>query len=178
MLAQEVEQKAVTVQQFQSIMIIKLNTTPTQVMQAREKAEDMGRLNNSIRSGQGNMIGFLGEIVVCDYLGADSQNTYDYDLVHRGVKIDVKTKECTSPPLPHYECSVAAYNTFQACNAYVFVRVCLPYAWILGWRGKEEYYSMARKLTKGQIDPSNNFTVKADCYNLPISDLRCITKIK
>jgi hypothetical protein len=37
---------------------------------------------------------------------------------------------------------------------------------------KDEYYKNAVALKKGEIDPSNNFTVKADCYNIKISDLQ------
>ena len=44
--------------------------------------------------------------------------------------------------------------------------------WVLGYMEKEEYFNKATLLKKGQVDPSNNFTVKADCYNLPISKLR------
>jgi len=73
---------------------------------------------------------------------------------------------------------VAAYNTTQGCKAYVFTRICNDKAWILGWKGKDEYYQQAKFLTKGDVDPLNNFTVKADCYNLKISDLRCLNKIK
>lgn len=151
---------------------------PHKILQlAQKKADDLGALRNSIRSGAGNYVGFLGELVVCAYLGIHTQNTYDYDLVYKNVKFDVKTKECTSPPKPFYECSVAAYNTTQQCKAYVFTRICKDKAWILGWKGKEEYYSQASFLQKGDIDPSNNFTVKADCYNLKISNLRSLEKI-
>ena len=31
-----------------------------------------------------------------------------------------------------------------------------------------------KKLTKGQIDPSNGFIVRADCYNVAISELKKI----
>jgi len=51
-------------------------------------------------------------------------------------------------------------------------------AWILGQMDKKEYLKKARFLKKGEVDKSNNFTVKADCYNLKISDLypvECLT---
>ena len=89
-----------------------------------------------------------------------------------GVNIDVKTKQCTSAPKPHYECSVAAFNTRQKCQAYVFVRVCNKDAWILGWESKKRYFQNSTFLRKGQIDRSNNFTVKADCYNMKIENLK------
>ena len=36
----------------------------------------------------------------------------------------------------------------------------------------DDYFEKAKKLTKGQIDPSNGFIVRADCYNVAISDLK------
>jgi hypothetical protein len=44
--------------------------------------------------------------------------------------------------------------------------------WILGWMDKDEYLNRATFMVEGEIDPSNNFKVRADCYNLPISELR------
>jgi len=145
---------------------------------AQEKADEMGRLNNSIRQGEGNLVGFMGEQIVANYLNACVENTYDYDIMMHGAKLDVKTKECTSPPKPHYECSIAAYNTKQKCNAYVFTRICQDTCWILGWMPKEAYFKKAKFMQKGQIDPSNNFVVRADCYNLAIQDLKPIDHLK
>lgn len=148
------------------------------ISRATKKAHQMGKLNNSIRNGDGNLVGFIGEYVVSDYLNCAIENTYDYDLVHLGVRIDVKTKQCTSPPRPFYECSVAAFNTQQKCKAYIFVRVKNQTAWILGWLPKDRYFKTARFLKKGEIDDSNGFTVKADCYNVRIDQLYSIEKIK
>ena len=105
-------------------------------------------------------------------------NTYDYDIVSKsGIKYDVKTKRCTSEPKPFYECSVANFNTKQKCDRYAFVRIenknkRWGRAWVLGWLEHDEYFEKAKKLTKGQIDPSNGFIVRADCYNVAISDLK------
>ena len=43
---------------------------------------------------------------------------------------------------------------------------------MLGWLSHDEYFEKAVSLHKGQIDPSNGYIVKADCYNVKISDLR------
>ena len=43
--------------------------------------------------------------------------------------------------------------------------------WFLGSMGHDEYYNKATFLKKGDVDPSNNFTVRADCYNLKIEEL-------
>jgi len=98
---------------------------------------------------------------------------HDYDIVVGSKRIDVKTKQTTVAPLPHYECSVAAFNTRQKCDAYAFVRVLkdLSVGWFLGVSEKDQYFNTATFMKKGDIDPSNNFTVRADCYNLRIDKL-------
>ena len=43
---------------------------------------------------------------------------------------------------------------------------------MLGWLDSDEYFDKATRLNKGEIDRSNGYVVKADCYNVRISDLR------
>ena len=43
---------------------------------------------------------------------------------------------------------------------------------MLGWLEHDEYFEKAEKLHQGEIDRSNGFMVKADCYNVSISALR------
>jgi len=50
--------------------------------------------------------------------------------------------------------------------------------WLLGYLPKEEYFDRAVFLKKGQTDPSNGWTVSADCYNLPIKELKNIEDLK
>ena len=87
---------------------------------ANEMSNNMGTLNNSITKGRGNVIGFLGEIIVAKELGIALDNTYDYDLIFNNKKIDVKSKKVSSAPRDYYECSVAALNTKQKCDFYIF----------------------------------------------------------
>jgi|TARA_R110000803_G_scaffold25417_3_gene60788 hypothetical protein len=144
------------------------------VSKARDKATEMGRLNNSITGGQGSVAGFLGEEVARLIIGGTEANTYDYDLIlNNGCTVDVKTKRTTVPPKRYYECSVAELNTKQKCDYYAFVRVHkdLHTAWFLGVYPKSKYFEDSTYLKKGEVDPSNNFTVKSNCYNLPISSL-------
>ena len=102
---------------------------------ARIKAKDMGALRNSLLKGGGNIAGFLGEQIALEYLNGEWTNTYDYDIIlQNGMKVDVKTKQTTVTPLPHYACSVAKLNTKQKCDAYAFVRVTKDFTkgWYLG----------------------------------------------
>jgi len=159
--------------------VVEVNINTSQLELAKNKAKDLGILKHSFTNGEGNVVGFLGEILVADYLKAEIENTYDYDLIKCGVKLDVKSKRCTSIPRPHYECSVAAYNTRQKCDFYVFVRVLNDYkkAWILGIINKESFFKKSILRKKGFTDISNNMTFKEDTYNLPIKNLNDFSKL-
>ena len=140
------------------------------------KSRDLGKLKNSITSGEGNQVGFLGEYLVSEYLGGVLTNTYDYDILIPEGTIDCKSKQVTSVPYPNYECSVAAFNITQKCDFYSFSRVefinsKFTRAWFIGIIRKEEYFEKARKLIKGTKDGNNNFTVRSDCFNLRIDQL-------
>ncbi len=151
-----------------------IEITLDMIDKARVKAKDMGRLNNSILKGRGSLAGFIGEQIALHCLGGTWENTYEYDLIlPNGSKVDVKTKQTSVTPLPEYDCSVANFNTKQECDMYAFVRVKgdLTVGWYLGSVTKEEYFKKARFMKKGDIDPSNNYKVRADCYNLTIKEL-------
>ncbi len=153
--------------------MIQVKITPSIISRAKKKAATVGNLQGSITGSLSHVVGAIGEIIVADVIGADESNTYDYDLVRDGERIDVKTKRCNTRPFPHYDCSVAAHGTNQNCDSYVFVRILTDTsrAWILGSIPKPDFYTRATKYKRGDIDPTNGFTFKADCYNLPISEL-------
>lgn len=154
--------------------MIEVNITEEMKKEARQKAEQLGKLRNSITQGDGNVAGYIGELIAQQVMKGELKETFDYDLVlEDGKKIDVKTKRTSVKPKDYYECSVAAFNTKQRCDGYAFVRVQndLSKGWFLGHLSKDKYFNMAKHLKKGEVDPSNNFVVKADCYNVKISDL-------
>lgn len=154
--------------------MLEISLSPRTIKLAKILSEDLPSLRNSIERGEGNLAGLIGEVVAATVLDAKIQNTYDYDIITSiGERIDVKTKRCTSKPKLYYDCSIAAYNTKQKCDTYAFVRVLTDYtnAWYLGSLPKEEYFQKATKMKAGELDKSNNFTVKADCYNLKIENL-------
>jgi len=157
--------------------MILIEPTKENILLARSKAEDIGRLNNSIRAGQGNIAGCLGEIVCAEKLGWDLKNTYDYDCIaKKQFKIDIKTKERKVPPRGNYYASVADYNTKQKCDFYVFCStVGLSSVYIIGIIKKEEFYDKATFFKQGDFDPSSSelfpFYFTADCYNLEYSEL-------
>ena len=141
---------------------------------ARAKSTEMGVLKNSIIRGNGNIAGFVGEQIALQCLGGEWKNTYEYDiLMPNGKRIDVKTKQTSVAPLPEYDCSIARFNTKQDCDSYAFVRVKkdLTIGWYLGTIAKAKFFDKARFMKRGTVDPSNNYKVQADCYNLKIKDL-------
>ena len=155
--------------------IIEVDITPAMVAEAERLAAEVPILNHSIREGEGTVYGFLGEVVFREAAGGRQANTYDYDIVMRSeVTVDVKTKMVRSMPRPHYECSVTAGHTGQACAVYAFVRVLedMTRGWYCGAMKKKEFFEKARLVRAGEQDGDNGWVAKADCYNLPIRDLR------
>ena len=156
--------------------MIEVEITEDMKRRAWVKARKMGEINNSITHGDGNIAGFIGEEIANAIIQGDINNTYDYDIIDGDITYDVKTKRCTSPPKSFYECSVAEYNTKQKCDRYVFVRIenikgKWGRAWVLGWMDKKKYFKKAVKLRRGDVDESNGFIVKANCFNMKIKDL-------
>ena len=155
--------------------MIEVAISANMLVEARDKAAEMGRLRNSIINGAGNIAGFIGEAIAQQVLGGELINTYDYDLVlPSGKTIDVKTKQTSVKPLETYECSIAGLNTKQECDYYAFVRVKNDFTvgWYLGVYDKKQYMLDSVFMKKGTVDSSNGYTVKSDCYNLKISSLK------
>lgn len=151
----------------------RITITQNHIQKAKTLANELGTLRNSITAGDGNLAGFVGEVVMAEVLDARHANTYDSDLLWNDISIDVKTKRTTVAPKDYYECSIAAYNTKQNCDLYAFCRVNanMDTLWFLGMIPKETYFQKARFLKKGQVDGDNNFVVRADCYNMEIKDI-------
>jgi len=154
--------------------MIEVVITPAMLVEARDKAAEMGQLYNSIIRGAGNMAGFIGEAIAQQVLGGKLDNTYDYDLIlDDGTKIDVKTKQTGYVPLETYDCSIANLNIKQDCDYYAFCRVKNDFSvgWYLGVYEKHQYFKDAVFMKKGDVDPTNGYVVKSDCWNLKISQL-------
>lgn len=155
--------------------MIEIAVTPAMLVEARDKAVEMGRLHNSIMNGAGNIAGFIGEAIAQQVLGGKLDNTYEYDLVlDNGKTVDVKTKQTSVKPLETYDCSIAALNTKQKCDYYCFVRVKNDFSigWYLGVYDKQQYMEDAVFMKKGDVDSSNGYVVRSDCYNLKIAVLK------
>ena len=163
--------------------MIEIKITKEHIEEAEIKANDLGVLKNSVEKGKGNVLGFLGEIIVAEYYNWTIQNYYDYDIVHKNYKIDVKTKGRKVRPKEDYFATVFNYNTKQACDYYYFVSLHnQEKAYLMGIIKKEDFYKKATFNNQGDYDitspPNIPFYFKAHCYNLKYSSLYPAEKIK
>jgi len=109
---------------------------------AIKRSNKLGVLKNSITEGNGNVAGYIGQMLVALYLKGCDVDSFGYDVLKDGVRYEIKTKRCTSEPKESYNCSIANYNTTQKCDYYVFVRILEDYsrAWILGKKKAKDFY--------------------------------------
>ena len=149
---------------------------------AKRWGKRLGKLNNSITKGKGNLGGRLGEIAFASYIGAELADDYNYDILLGDEKIEIKTKRRTVPPKGHYEVSVASTSLHQKPDRYVFMSVefeekkgfsyyGLKNVWLCGDMKAEEYLDRARVWKKGEMDESNKFVTLVDMHNLRIDQL-------
>lgn len=163
------------------------------ILRALRKAKKLGALNNSITDGAGNTAGYLGEESLSNYIGSEiisnneGKSKYSHDLLFNGIHIEVKTKRRIVKPRIDYDVSVAETSIHQKPDIYAFVSIeCLSLEkdeygkrvytgikdiWLCGFISYDDFFNKSKYLKKGQIDFSNNFTVKANCFNLPIGSL-------
>lgn len=158
--------------------VVRVEISNDMIERAQAAADQLGCLNNSIRQGAGNLAGFLGEeCFLAAYPDSVRAGAYTHDILHRGLRIEIKTKDRTVIPQPHFEVSVSQYNTRQNPDAYVFVSLLREQGryvsgYLLGFHRPDDYFKRARLLSSGDVDFSNAFIVSASCYNLAISELR------
>lgn len=145
---------------------------------AEERSKKLGVLKNSITQGDGNIAGYIGQMLVKLFLDGEDVDCFDFDVLKDNVRYEVKTKRCKFKPKPEYACSVCAHNIRQDCDYYVFVRVTNDYksAWILGKKNAKQYLKESKYCKKGEIDPDSNlgWTFKENCYNLKINNLEVL----
>lgn len=159
--------------------MIEVEITDKMLINAREKAREMGLLKNSIRNGTGSVAGFIGEQIAVQVLGGewinDKGHSYEYDMVlPNGKTVEVKTKGRNVAPRPHYSCSVAKFNARQKCDMYGFVSILNDYSkgWFLGTIPKDKFFEIAESVEKDQHDPDNDYNARAACFNITIEELQ------
>lgn len=173
-------------------MVVRIKCDVDMWALADERASTKPIYKNSHRGIAANQLGCLGEIAAeywmlrekIDFVNESSRTTHDYRL-HNGIRIDVKTKDRTVPPLPRYECSVPEYNhEHQLPDYYLFVSLerdksfgrstdirRYKFAYVLGAIRRQVLDEKGRRWETDQVDPANGTRFWTACINVRISQL-------
>ena len=146
----------------------KLEITPGQIERAKNLFS-FNKLKNSIKEGEGNLLGAIGEIVAFDYYEQQDKlvihsGDFNFDLLIDGSKIEVKTMEVNATPKEYHECNVSLYNAEQKCDYYLFLNVDSNHstAFIKGYVSKERLKKIRQLRLKGEMHGS--FEYKCDTF--------------
>jgi len=154
--------------------------TPEMYKSAQTISEQYAhKLKNSIRKGKGTLVGCLGEEMVLS-LWPEIQrlNTYQFDCIYEGKRLEIKTKERTVPPSLDFDCSVNRLNGVQDADYYIFTSVLNTYkkGWVIGYIKTKTFWEESTFYPKGTVDDSNGFKFHCDTYNMPYRNLRRFKK--
>lgn len=160
---------------------IKVDITKEMYERAKNIADEQGMLKGSIRFGKGNLTGYLGEELFY-YLFPKSIRVNDYhsDFNLNKSRIEVKSKQCSTPPLEHYNGTVTFSTKPQECDIYFFTRIHKDtrVGWFCGWRSKDSFLHEAVLLKKGDTDPANGYVCKRDCWNMQYKNMNDLDSLK
>jgi hypothetical protein len=156
--------------------MIRLNISPEQLQRAKEMYE-FNALKNSVTEGKSNIYGAIGEVMVYDYFkdtfDVELENTFDYDLLINGKRIEVKTKKTSNIVVnEEYNVNIFATSIKQMCDYYFFTIVTDDFkvCYLLGYLRRFDFYKIATFAKKGEPD-GPNFNFRADSYSVKIKDL-------
>ena len=180
----------------QNASLVSLPFNQSMVNRSRELSANLGSINNSILKGGGNEAGYLGELALEKYLGADHVSCelgsakYNRDLVFKEKNFEVKTKRRTKDPIDNhyikYEASINESSMRQTPDYYAFLSI--TYAkmykkngvrfyerplkvWFCGYIDIDSFYKKSQFIEKGYIDPTNKNVCKANKRNIYYKDL-------
>jgi len=149
--------------------------TQEQLEKAKHR-NTFGVLKNSLKNGEGNYLGSVGEIVLIDYYKnrevkfEDGQN-YDYDFIINDYKIDVKTQSMKYKPKPYFTCHIPNFNIKQDCDFYAFMFINLETndAYCEGMIRKKDWKLISKLKKQGEMGHVKPFAT--DTWICLISDL-------
>ena len=148
--------------------------SPAIIEQAKVLSDEMGVLKGVVSSHRKNMVGFIGELLFIELFGGEHVGGYDYDILIKGKKVDVKSSECNTYPKPNHVAKVFCGFAHQKCDYYAFFKIKKSWeeAWYCGALSKQEFLQKASINKKGSILPGTNIRAKADQYQVQIKDLK------
>jgi len=110
------------------------------------------------------------------------EDSKDYDIIHDGKKIEIKTKRRAVKPQPDYTVNIAATSLHQKPDIYAFLSMeyldrdsggnynDLLNIWLCGYKNAEQFFEEASFWPKGTPDPPF-FKTHRDMYVLTIGEL-------
>jgi hypothetical protein len=132
-------------------------------------------IKNNLKFGYDNeriLRGYLGEIIINDYLaGSQRVDCYNYDLLYKDLKLEVKTVTRSSKPELFYDFSIT--SRMQQCADYyvcVWLLKDLSSAYILGYIKCEDFNKESELIIAGSI--VNNYKTMSDQRVIKISKLK------
>jgi hypothetical protein len=161
--------------------MIRIPVTPELRAKAMEIAKPLMEQykNNpkSIRKGEGIYYAKIAELAVSEKFGWKHIDTFHADteavlVNNQKRKIEIKAKERTVPPMGNYNATVAAANTKQACDYYLFCSTVRDEeVYVVSIIPKKDFLKNATFRKKSELDPDGprgqNWKFRADCYNMP-----------
>ncbi|WP_299823691.1 hypothetical protein [uncultured Pontibacter sp.] len=128
--------------------------------------------------------GYLGEQLVMKYLGiTEDTDDYEYDVLYKGYRLDIKSISCKFKPPVSFLCTVnSCYDEGehrQDADFYVFARVKYDFTvgWILGFMHCGDFFRKSTYLPKGSVYEGMEF-FKANANIIPISKLEPMRYLK
>jgi len=73
---------------------IEIEITKEMIELARKRADDIGKLKNSVSDGRNVIYGTLFEIMIQKFTGCEYIGDYNYDLIYKGKRLEAKVKPC------------------------------------------------------------------------------------
>jgi hypothetical protein len=160
--------------------MIRVEITPDIITRGRLFLPDPdATIKNNLKFGYDSeriLRGYIGEIIIGDYLvGSERINDYDYDLLYKGLKLEVKTVTRTSKPELSYDFSITS-RVKQNADYYMCVWLLkdLSAAYMLGYMKCEDFYAQSKLIEAGTI--INNNKTMSDQRVIKISELKNFKK--
>ena len=151
---------------------IEIAITKDMIELARKRADDIGRLKNSVSKGEHVIYGTLFEVMIQKFTGCDYIGDYNYDLFYKGKRLEAKVKPCRKMPTIDYACTVYTFNDKQDTDWYVFGRILrdMSKGWILGYIEKDLFFKKCHFTPEG-IKEGGTLTTQAPAWTMDIKDL-------
>ena len=165
-----------------------IQISPKMLAQAQKKLAAINAKKNLGLSKFGSeydriLVGYIGEQIIMEYLKIHTDSDeFDYDLLYRGKKLEVKTISCKFKPLPHYWCTVNSHDLKgvhkQTADYYLFLRILNDKSkgWILGGMACTDFFKKGKFVPKGTDFGKFKF-YKANATILPINELVKIEEV-